>query len=90
MAEATKVESVVQLADTNTVSGPAVFYLMLTGGSDASALSLAIGATHLISIKAPAGETAQTPECIRLGGGISATVTLTGTAAKAYALMEIS
>jgi hypothetical protein len=88
MAEATKFENIQKLTNTDTISGPAVVELMLTAVTDAAKLTLTIG-SNTIEMSAPANTSVTTPGCIRLGNGISATVTLTGTGATAYAIHEL-
>jgi hypothetical protein len=81
-------ENVQILADTNTLSGPAYVYLVLTAGSDAASLSLTIDGNSIV-LKAPAGETVSLPECLKVGSGKSAAVALTGTGPTAYAIHEV-
>lgn len=88
MAEAIRKENVALLANTNTLTGPAIFELVLAAGSDAAALTLTVDSSVIMTLKAPTADTASSP-CLRLGAGIEATVALTGTAALAYAVFEV-
>lgn len=85
MAAAAKLENIHIIEHTNTITGNARIYLVLTGGSDAASLTMTVGSSALV-IKAPAGETVALPEAIRLGRDIVATFTLSGTAPTAYAI----
>lgn len=89
MAAATRLENVHIIADTNTIAGPARIYLVLSGGSDAAVLTMTVGSSDL-NLKAAIGETVALPAPIKLGSGVTATFSLTGTAAKAYAIEEIN
>lgn len=85
MAAAAKLENVHLIAHTNTITGNARFYLVLTAGSDAASLTLTIGSSTVV-LKAPAAESAALPAPIKLGNGVEATFTLSGTGAVAYAI----
>lgn len=89
MADATKFENVRALADTNTITGPCIFSLLLSAGSDAAALTLTVGGSSIV-IKAATATSQELSNCIKLGGGQAATVTLTGTGATAYAIDKVS
>ena len=89
MAVATRYENVSTLADTNTFEGPGRFFPVLVGGSDTATLSLKIGSDVVISLKALAGTTATTMAPIKIGGGITITVAITGTTPAAYAVWEV-
>lgn len=88
MAEATKFENIIALADTNTLSGSCRFTLLLTAGSDAAALTLTIGSSSIV-LKAAAGTSAEISQPIHLKAGATASVGLTGTSPTAYAILEV-
>ena len=89
MAEATKFENIIALAHGDTLSGSCRFSLLLTAGSDAAALTLTIGSNSLV-LKAAANTSQSVSECIHLKPGVSASISLTGTAPTAYAILEVS
>ncbi len=88
MAEATRKENIAILADTNTITGSAEFQLVLAGGSANAALTLTVGGSVIMTLKAIAADTITSP-CIKLGDGIVGTIALSGTGAAAYAVYEV-
>jgi hypothetical protein len=88
MAEATKFENMRALVDGSTITGPARFYILLSAGADTAVLTLTIGSNTIV-LKAVANTSIELTSCIRLGGGVSASVGLTGTAPTAYAIDDI-
>lgn len=88
MAEATKFENIRALTHGDTISGPARFCLLVTAGSDTALLTLTIGSSAL-KLSALAGTSQELNTKIRLGGGQTATVSLTGTTPAAYAIDEV-
>lgn len=88
MAEAVRKENSIILANTDTVTGPATICVYLIAGTGAAAeLSLTVDSVEIINLKALAGTVARV-EGIHLGAAI-ATVALSGTGAKAFAISEV-
>lgn len=85
MAAATRFENIHIIADATTISGVARIYLVLTGGSAAATLTLTIGSDALV-LKAPAGESVSLPAFIKIGKENTATFSLSGSGATAYAI----
>lgn len=89
MAVAAQYENVLTLANTNTF-GPGRYYFQLVAGSDTATLTISVtGGSDIIVLSATAGTMAATQECVKIGNNITATVALTGTSPKAYAIMEL-
>lgn len=89
MAEATRKENIMILADTNEIKGPATFNIQLTAGTGAAAyLTLTVDGVKILGLRALAGTSVKNCECIHLGDS-TAVVALTGTGAEAYAVSEV-
>jgi hypothetical protein len=88
MAEAVKFENIRILVDGCTISGPGLFYLLVTAGSADAVLTVTVGSSA-ITLAAKAGTSQDFHGRIKLGGSIAATVTLTGAGATAYAADEV-
>ena len=89
MAKATQKENVYLLADTNEIDGPATFSVQLTAGTGAAAyLTLTVDGVKILGLRAAAGASVKSCECIHLGAS-TAVVALTGADAEAYAVSEV-
>lgn len=88
MAEGIKFENLQELANGDTITGSAYFYLLLTSGAADSSVTLTIGSNSVV-LKALQNESASLPTCIKLGSGVSAAVALSGLGARAWAVHEV-
>lgn len=88
MAEVVVRENIGTINNNDTITGLKSFYLVLVGGSQTAQLVLTAGSAEF-RLKAKADETTITPYPIRIGRDVVATITVSGAAAKAYAIFEV-
>lgn len=86
MAVATKKENVFILANTDTIESQGNYIFVLTAGSGAASLTVTVGGSVILTLKALANETKSISAPIRLGNSVVATIGLTGTSPVAYAI----